>query len=125
MDLFASVFLLPTMLDYAVDPLHLNKIGKFKRLLEATILSKLSDEMMRVVEQFLHLTGFPVRVRRDDKPFTDSWIGRDCDKFMRDADLLLPHLLHLAYAPQDAGPKALAVVRAHYTHMYACNDILV
>ena len=51
-------------------------------------------------------------MRTDDKSLTDSWIGRDCNKFVKEAHLHLGYLLHLAYLPEEAGPKARAVLDA-------------
>ena len=99
------------MMQHVADILHLNKLNKFKQLLTGTIFMKLSAEMMLVTEEFLHAAGFPVRCRKDDEQMCATWIGRDCTKFIDEAHLLLPHLLHLAYAPAEAGPKALAIVR--------------
>ena len=71
---------------------------------------KLSDEMGLVAEEYLQLMGFPVKCRMDEEQLCATWIGRDCSKFVEEAHIHLPHLLHLAYAPEEAGPKALAVV---------------
>ena len=82
-------------------------------MLRGTWFSKLSDEMMVVAENYLKLVGFPIKVKpaEGEPPFA-SWIGRDQDKFITEADLHLPHLLMMAYAPESAGAAARAVVEA-------------
>ena len=93
------------------DLLHLVKMNTFKQKFEGTVYMQLSDEMMVVCQDYLVLAGFPVRVRKQEgEPPCASWIGRDCDKFVGEADLHLPHLLHLAFAPESAGPKARAIL---------------
>ena len=101
------------LIDHVADPLHLVKINMFKQMLRGTWFSKLSDEMMVVAENYLKLVGFPIKVKpaEGEPPFA-SWIGRDQDKFITEADLHLPHLLMMAYAPESAGAAARAVVAA-------------
>jgi hypothetical protein len=104
------------MKHHAVDPLHLNLLGKFKAFLSGTIFMFMSDEMLLVLQEWLQLMGFQLRLSREpgEDP-TKSWIGPDCRRLMEDASKYLPHMLMLAHAPASAGPaarEALEVAKA-------------
>ena len=76
-----------------------------------TIFMFCSDEMLSVVQESLVLSGFQVKLSREPglDP-TASWVGPDCKRLMANAGKYLPHLLHLAHAPANAGPAARAAL---------------
>ena len=96
---------------FSPDDLHLVHLNIFKRLFDRTVYLKLTDEMQQVLEDFLRASGFPIKVRSDDATLACNWIGRDCKKFIEMADIMLPHCLHLANVPSEAGAAAAAACK--------------
>ena len=91
---------------YSPDDLHLLYLNIFKRFFSSTVYEKLNKELQAVAEDFLRAAGFPIKLRGEDPTLVNNWIGRDAKKFMAHADVLLPHLLHLANMPEEAGEAA-------------------
>ena len=90
------------------DGLHLIWLNAFLRFWKHTIYLKLNDAMQQVAEDYLRKAGFPIKLRSDDANLANGFIGWDSKKFINELCLHLPHLLHLANCPSNAGQAAAA-----------------
>ena len=82
-----------------VDNLHLIYLNLFKHLFKYTIHEALAASKIKLVRELFRDAGFyAYDAAADDEDPTKRWIGREVKKFLAQAHLHLPFLLHLAAA---------------------------